>query len=239
MTTLAESYQKDQSAYSNPYVIGLFIDNHDNARALWLTNGDRSLVFNALSYIWFYPGIPIFYYGTEQGLDGHDNTFSDLWGNCTSKGGTDPCNRQALWPFGYNRNAPIYQFIKKLNLFRKQSQITKYPLVQISAGDTYYAYVRGSALVITTNVGNATSTHCWSFNLFPAHNTAPYGQQGHQDENQPSNVQWLDTELVNLLDPDDIIHVHDGIVNVQLRDGQPKIYYQSGCYHPDDNNDQD
>jgi len=214
-------------------------DNHDNSRALWLTNGDKSLVLNALSYIWFYPGIPIFYYGTEQGLDGHDDTFSDIWGNCASKGGSDPCNRQALWPFGYNRNAPVYQFIKKLNLFRKQSQITKYPLVQISASDTHYVYVRGPALVLTTNVGNATSTQSFIINLTPAHNCGPYEQQGNQGQNQPSNVQWLDTQLVNLLDQTDKITVpHNGIVTVQLQNGQPKIYYPSHCYNPGDNDDQ-
>jgi len=233
MTILAESYQKDIAAFSNPYINGLFLDNHDNARALWLTNNDTSLVFNALAYIWFYPGIPIFYYGTEQGMDGHNDTFTDIWGNCASKGGSDPCNRQALWPFGYNRSAPIYQFIKKLNIFRKEKQITKYPLVQISASDTHYVYVRGYALVLTTNVGNATSTQSFVINLTPAQHTEPYDNHGNQGQDQPSQVNWLNTQLVNLLDQTDRITVpHNGIVTVQLRNGQPKIYSS----HSDDNN---
>ena len=71
------------------------MDNHDNARFLNVQS-DYQLYKNALVYTLYSTGIPIVYYGTEQGFNG----------------GTDPNNREPLWPTNYNNSTELYQVIQ-------------------------------------------------------------------------------------------------------------------------------
>jgi len=77
-------WKRNQSLYKNPYVLGNFLDNHDNPRftRMVLERGedpvDRWKM--ALTYMYTAPGIPIIYYGTEVALDG----------------GNDPDNRRMM-----------------------------------------------------------------------------------------------------------------------------------------------
>ena len=66
--------------YLYPVYDGLFVDNHDNPRFLNMTK-DWNMLQNALAFIFYQKGIPILYYGTEQGFHG----------------GADPNNREVLW----------------------------------------------------------------------------------------------------------------------------------------------
>jgi alpha-amylase len=65
---------KDQGA------LGVFTDNHDNARFLHF-NGDWEMLKNVIQFNLGSEGVPIFYYGTEQGY----------------AGANDPNNREVLW----------------------------------------------------------------------------------------------------------------------------------------------
>lgn len=69
-----------QTYFSDVDALGVFIDNHDNERFLH-KNGNHKRLMNALSFTLFSRGIPIVYYGTEQGYGG----------------GNDPLNREQLW----------------------------------------------------------------------------------------------------------------------------------------------
>ena len=82
-------------------VIGGFVDNHDNPRFLNL-NPSHTALRNALTYVLMADWIPIVYYGTEQGFNG----------------GSDPNNRESLWPFMSTEN-PLYKFIQTLVHFRR------------------------------------------------------------------------------------------------------------------------
>lgn len=82
-------------------VIGGFVDNHDNPRFLNL-NPSHTAFRNALTYVLMGDWIPIVYYGTEQGFNG----------------GSDPNNRESLWPFMSTEN-PLYKFIQTLVHFRR------------------------------------------------------------------------------------------------------------------------
>lgn len=82
-------------------VIGGFVDNHDNPRFLNL-NPSHTALRNALTYVLMGDWIPIVYYGTEQGFNG----------------GSDPNNRESLWPFMSTEN-PLYKFIQTLVHFRR------------------------------------------------------------------------------------------------------------------------
>ena len=59
---------------------GTFVDNHDNARFLNNYNYPNNLK-GAIAFIMFFRGIPIVYYGDEQGFSG----------------GSDPGCREVLW----------------------------------------------------------------------------------------------------------------------------------------------
>jgi len=233
MHNLSYAYAQDQALFEDPFVVGLFIDNHDQNRAIDLALNDTQLVYNGLAYIWFLPGIPILYYGTEQGLEGSDDNYTDQWGTCSAKDGGDPCNREELWSSGYNRSNQFYKFIKNINLFRKFTRISKYPLIEINVSDTYYVYIRGPALVITTNIGNGTSNQTFDINVAEAENTTHLERQLSEGEIPPPSIQWLETEIVNLLDPNDTITVpSNGVITIQLLNGSPKIYYPRYAYNP-------
>ena len=55
-----------------------------------------------MSSIFMTDGIPIVYYGQEQGMHGN----------------SDPYNREALWPYGYQNTTTVH-LITKLNRLRR------------------------------------------------------------------------------------------------------------------------
>ncbi len=59
--------QEIELLFKDTSVLGLFVDNHDNPRFLNSTGTDLSLYRNALVYVLTATGIPIIYYGSEQG----------------------------------------------------------------------------------------------------------------------------------------------------------------------------
>ena len=76
--------------FKDTHALGVFVDNHDNQR--FLSRNDRWEALQAYTvFSMFCEGIPIFYYGTEQGF----------------KGGNDPANREALWS-NMDKNHPLY-----------------------------------------------------------------------------------------------------------------------------------
>ena len=83
-------------------------------------------------------GIPIIYYGTEQGFSG----------------GNDPNNREPLWPTGFSTNNELYTFIKNVIAVRKSQEVWTQDQTQRYVDDSFYAFTRGSTFVATTNVGS-------------------------------------------------------------------------------------
>lgn len=114
-----------------------FTDNHDNPRFLH-DQPDLTLYKNALTFSLLSQGVPIVYYGTEQGFNG----------------GADPNNREPLWPTGFPTNTEMYTFLKTVIGVRQQEAVWEHPQVQRYADDSFYAYTRGSVFVATTNVGS-------------------------------------------------------------------------------------
>ncbi len=56
----------DRTLYPNPNVLPTFIDNHDVAR--FLSQSSAKGLAQALAFVFTIPGIPVVYYGTEQGF---------------------------------------------------------------------------------------------------------------------------------------------------------------------------
>jgi alpha-amylase len=131
---------KDYQQFYDPTALGTFVDNHDNPRFL---NGQQDVqqYKNALAYVVLSSGIPIIYYGSEQGFSG----------------GNDPACREALWESGFNTNADLYKFITNLVTVRKDQKVWESTQVERYASDNFYAFTRGQTLVALTNKGSGGS----------------------------------------------------------------------------------
>jgi len=129
-------------AFSDVSLLGTFVDNHDNARFLNLRN-DHTAYKNALMHVLFSSGIPIIYYGSEQGFSG----------------GSDPANREILWISNFDRTGDLYQFIKSVVGIRKQYSAWMLPYPKWYWVDAQVGvFSRGTGmLVATTNVGKSGS----------------------------------------------------------------------------------
>jgi alpha-amylase len=132
-------YNQSRSTYRDIHLQGNFADNHDNARFL-SQNGNIRRFQNALAMSLTFPGIPIVYYGGEQGY----------------AGGNDPYNREILWT-SLNTSSEMYKFVKTVVQYRKEMQIWNYDFVERYAADNFYAFSRGKALFAFSNSDNTQS----------------------------------------------------------------------------------
>jgi alpha-amylase len=123
-----------QQNFPDPDALGSFIDNHDNPRFLNIAY-DLIAYKSALTYVLMGPGIPIVYYGTEQGYSG----------------GNDPKNREPLWTSKFNRNSELYLFLQTVVVFRKEWSVYDTPYQQRALTDTFLCWTRGMVLVAVTN----------------------------------------------------------------------------------------
>jgi len=137
MRELDQGRAANQNSFQNLDYLGTFVDNHDNARFLH-QNNDWNVYRAALTYVLMGEGIPIVYYGSEQGYGG----------------GNDPNNRESLWP-NYNKDHAIYQHIQKVIAARKQFQIWNTSYTQRYADSKFYAFNRGKVLICLTNAGGS------------------------------------------------------------------------------------
>lgn len=133
MSTLLGPSGTLYSYFPDPASLGNFVDNHDNSRFLF-SQSSWTLYKNALAAMLFNVGIPIIYYGTEQGYHG----------------GNDPANRESLWP-NFNTNSELYTFLQTLINARKKYTVWTQPQVQRYSADHFYAFSRGPVLVCLTN----------------------------------------------------------------------------------------
>ena len=69
--------ERNEALYSNPYLMGTFMDNHHTVRftrdAITKNEHPGPRWKQALTYLYTTPGIPIIYYGSEIALDGGDS----------------------------------------------------------------------------------------------------------------------------------------------------------------------
>lgn len=115
-------------------LVGSFIGNQDQPR--FLNQNDDIIAFkSALTWILMSEGIPIIYYGEEQGFSG----------------GSDPNNREPLWTTRFNTSSELYQWIKLVVDYRKSARVWNYQQIQRYVDDSFYAFSRGNTFVATTN----------------------------------------------------------------------------------------
>ena len=146
MWQINNRFQNDYR-YKNKFTNGVFIDNHDVNRFLCNATGKPGANWDkwpqlktALGFAFTIRGIPILYYGTEQGFTG-----------CG-----DPGNREDLFD-GFNPNHPLYLYIQQLNAAKRS-----HPALQDGwqeekwVTDSFYAFQRsknGDEAVVCINNG--------------------------------------------------------------------------------------
>ena len=123
-------------AYSDAALSGVFVDNHDQPRFLCDAGGAVDRLRLALAFALTVRGVPIVYYGTEQGF-----------GDCAN-------NRADM---RFEPASPLYAWIRQLNAVRAAT-----PGLRTGAqrerwqDDTAYAFERGdSVLVVFNSAGTA------------------------------------------------------------------------------------
>ncbi|WVQ85180.1 hypothetical protein IAT38_007345 [Cryptococcus sp. DSM 104549] len=150
MSTLSYYISKAAESYSDPTVIGQFLDNQDLPRFNSLTS-DRTLVYNAIVGSFMYGGMPIVYYGLEQDV---------------SDGLADPANREALWNYNnYAQDGETFGRIASLNKIRTAlggvGNLHNAVGTVLAQQDQDIAIKREEALIVLTNRG-AGATGTWS-----------------------------------------------------------------------------
>jgi alpha-amylase len=143
---------KASSKFQDASILGRFIDNHDNPRFL-SQNSDWNTLQNAMAYVIFSQGIPIVYYGTEQGFNGP----------------ADPNNRESLWPH-YNTDHQLYKAISTMAKFRNSlgSNLYNSPQIERYVDDNIFAFTRSNVFIATTNVGSGQSfTRTITYHPYP------------------------------------------------------------------------
>lgn len=133
----------------DPTALGTFFDNHDQKRWLSMRN-DQAVLKNVLAYTLLGRGIPIVYYGTEQGYSG----------------AADPNNREDLWRSNFDTNSNLYQAISRLSNARIDAGgLSGDDHVHLYSTSSAYAWSRvdGDLIVLTTNTGEDTDAeHCFN-----------------------------------------------------------------------------
>lgn len=136
-------HSRIDTEFPDPTALGTFLDNHDNER--WLSQkNDVPLLKNNLAYVILARGIPIVYYGTEQGF----------------AGGADPDNREDLWRSDFNTDSDLYKTIVRLSGARASAGgLPDDDHVHLHVTNNAYAWSRagGDVIVFTTNTGSGTS----------------------------------------------------------------------------------
>jgi alpha-amylase len=98
MGSIKTRYDAEASTFKDLDALGLFVDNHDNARFLHNHGGKNNQLKAATIFSLTGRGIPFVYYGTEQYYSG----------------GNDPANRESMWQV-MNTGSDFYQIIAKVN----------------------------------------------------------------------------------------------------------------------------
>jgi glycosidase len=101
---LAYRVTRSQQIFARPHLMPMFLDNHDVDR--FLAGGSEAALKQGLLFMMTMPGIPVIYYGTEQGFT---ETRASMFQQGHGSGGRDR----------FDTSAPLYGLIHGLTTVRK------------------------------------------------------------------------------------------------------------------------
>ncbi|QRK05769.1 hypothetical protein JQX13_37335 [Archangium violaceum] len=108
---LAFRMQRGAELFPRPHLMPTFLDNHDVDR--FLSGGSRAALEQGLLFMMTVPGIPVIYYGTEQGFtEQRGAMFARGYGS----GGKDH----------FDTEAPLYARIRELTTLRKTHAVFRH-----------------------------------------------------------------------------------------------------------------
>ncbi|KAJ6505806.1 alpha-amylase [Mycena vitilis] len=204
LTALASASASSSSASSsgaNAPVTAAFLENHDQPRFPSFTT-DVALQRNAMAWVFVGDGIPVLYYGQEQGY----------------QGGGDPYNREALWLSAYETTKPGVALVKALNTARRQAMAANggfltTPAKYLPQPDPHtLALSKPPLLSLLTNVG------------LPANDSVPATSW-----RIPAGVYPSGTILVDVLACRAFTVAGDGDTTVQAEEGMPRVLLPVGA----------
>ncbi|KAI0698482.1 alpha-amylase [Cytidiella melzeri] len=141
MSALVDMIAQTQLKFPEPGVLGNFLENQDVPR--WSNiSVDVQTLWNAMVFNFMSDGIPIVYYGQEQGFHGN----------------ADPFNREPLWPSNY-ANSSTYQLIGKLNglrnyLINSTDSFVNSSMQVLSSTGNGISFMKGPVITVLTNIGS-------------------------------------------------------------------------------------
>lgn len=125
---LADRIERRQRLFDHPERLPTFVDNHDVDR--FLAGGDERGLRQALLALMTLPGIPVIYYGTEQGFtEQRASMFASGYGS----GGVDH----------FDRSAPLYRFLADAIALRRGQRALTHGTPTVVARDAAGAGVVG------------------------------------------------------------------------------------------------
>ncbi len=110
-----------RSEYFDPSRMLTFVDNHDMER--FLKGGGLANLKQALAFIFTVPGIPVVYYGTEQGFN---ETRAAMFAGGFQSGDMDH----------YNSNSELFKYIQELIMLRKNNPVFRYGTLKVLKDDS-------------------------------------------------------------------------------------------------------
>ncbi len=113
---LADRVQRMMLVNSRPHGLPTFVDNHDLDR--WLAGGSVQGLEQALLAVMTLPGIPVIYYGTEQGFKDQRGA---MFAAGFASGGRDR----------YDTAAPLYRRIQTLSALRRSDRVFTHGVPQM------------------------------------------------------------------------------------------------------------
>ncbi|KAH9951493.1 alpha-amylase [Amylocystis lapponica] len=140
-SAVADTMAQSKTLFKDTGLLGNFLEDQDVPRWANLSVDPQSL-YNAMIFNFMSDGIPIVYYGQEQGFHGN----------------SDPWNREPLWPSNYS-NTTTYQLVTTLNKFRNflvnGTSGWLHSSAELLTADTHgIGLLKGEVVTILTNVGS-------------------------------------------------------------------------------------
>ncbi|KIJ69594.1 glycoside hydrolase family 13 protein [Hydnomerulius pinastri MD-312] len=140
MSAVSDMIAQSKEKFKDPGLLGNFIENQDIPRWHNISVDPQSL-YNAMVFNFMSDGIPIVYYGQEQGFSGN----------------ADPWNREPLWTSNY-ANTTTYQLMSTLNQFRNflvnTTNWVNSSVEVLTVTDNGIAIIKGDVVSVLTNVGS-------------------------------------------------------------------------------------
>lgn len=175
-----------------------FLDNHDMARFLpaSVASSYHSNLKIALTFMLTSTGVPVIYYGTEQGFDG----------------GSDPYNREDMWDgqwdFGpsdgdnFNTSHELYCHVRQLAALRRD-----WSPLRRGAQKARWATTSGSGIYAFSRQDTSAGE------VVIVLNTATSSKQALTDTTGIATTYPAGTKLYNLFDPTDVVTVGSGVAD--------------------------